>query len=158
MLTNSYVVANAALLLSASFKGSAYHLTNYNGFNFRNDSHYTHALSNSLLLPICDNHETMDCFCIGNQLVGKLGYKGSCTANLHHKCLFPVSHLLSCSSNSGYKIGIHDICVKAIKSYTVSKLLTRTQLLSMSHGKFSYLKHYRILAKILRLPSSLIMI
>jgi hypothetical protein len=25
--------------------------------------------------------------------------------------------LLSCSSNSGYKIGIHDICIKAIKSY-----------------------------------------
>jgi hypothetical protein len=114
---DKFLVANAALLLSASFKGSAYHLTNYNGFNFRNDSHYTHALSNILLLPICDNHETMDCFCIGNQLDGKLGYKASCSANLHHKCLFPLSHLLSCSSNSGYKIGIHNICVKAIKSY-----------------------------------------
>ena len=121
--SDKYLVANAALLLSSSFKGSAYHITGYRGFNFRLDSHYVHALSNVLLLPICDNHLEVDCFCHGNALMGnRVGYK-SADFNRHnksHQCLFPLSHMFSCQAFNGYKIRCHDLCVKAIMSYIKS--------------------------------------
>ena len=59
------MVANAYLLTGASFKGSAFHSANYRGVNVRGDVHFVHALSNSLLMPTCDNFEEMDCYCTG---------------------------------------------------------------------------------------------
>jgi hypothetical protein len=123
--SDKYLVANAALLLSSSFKGSAYHITGYRGFNFRLDTHYVHALSNVLLLPICDNHLEVDCFCQGsNTLMGinRTGYKSG-DANRFIKsrpCLFPLSHMFSCHAFTGYWIRCHDLCVKAIMSYIKS--------------------------------------
>jgi hypothetical protein len=121
--SDKYLVANAALLLSSSFKGSAYHITGYRGFNFRLDSHYVHALSNVLLLPVSDNHLAVDCFCAGNAVLGNLeGYKSGDRnrSNKYHQCLFPLAHMFSCPAFNGYKIRCHDLCSKAIKSYIQS--------------------------------------
>ena len=113
--SDKYLVANAAFLLSSSFKGSAYHITGYRGFNFRLDIHYVYALSNVLLLPVCDNHLEVDCFCQGSALMNnnRVGYKSGDVNRFikSHPCLFPLSHMFSCHAFNGYRIRCHDLCV-----------------------------------------------
>ena len=123
--SDKYLVANAALLLSSSFKGSAFHITGYRGFNFRLDIHYVHALSNVLLLPICDNHLEFDCFCEGRSSLSgssRMGYKSGDSNRFikNRPCLFPLSHMFSCHAFTGYWTRCHDLCVKSIMSYIKS--------------------------------------
>ncbi len=114
LLSDKYLVAGAALLISNCYENSAYHLTHYYGFQFKSDSKYIACLQNRLLISIDECYHNLDCCCKDK------GYKGENLENEHRQCLFPLSHMFNCKRNSGYMIAVHDHVSNGIKDFVKS--------------------------------------